>query len=288
MSNSRQNEKNRTEPSTLYLVATPIGNLDDISARALKVLSEVDFIAAEDTRNTAKLLSFFEIKKPLVSYHEHNKAQRGPEIVAKLSEGQSCALVSDAGMPAISDPGEDLVRLCHNANIKVSCIPGASAVVTAVALSGLSSRRFVFEGFLEGKASEQRKRLEEIAHEKRTLVIYEAPHNIDATLKLIYDVFGDRRITLCRELTKINEEITRSTLCEASKLYEIEKPRGEFVLVIEGATESNDGAFWKELDIKAHVDYYINCGLSKMDAIKQTAKDRGVSKNEIYKQVAVK
>lgn len=279
-------EKNKIEPSTLYIVATPIGNLDDITLRALKVLSECDFIAAEDTRVTSKLLSAYEIKKPLVTYEEHSKRSAGEMILKRLKDGESCALVTDAGTPAISDPGEDLVRLCAENDVNVVAIPGACAAVNALALSGLSTRYFVFEGFIQGKDGEKKERLNLLSAEDRTIIFYEAPHRLTDTLKMMSDAFGeDRKISLCRELTKKNEEVVRTTLGQALKRYENEAPRGEFVLVVDGRKESTD-AFWIDLSIAEHVSYYIDkMGLDKMSAIKAVAKDRGVPKNSIYKEM---
>lgn len=281
-------EKNRVEKGTLYLVATPIGNLSDLSPRAVKVLSEVDFLAAEDTRNTAKLLSCFDIRKPMVSYFEHNKRERGEVIAERIAAGESCALVTDAGTPAISDPGEDLVALCAARGIPVSSIPGPVASVTALTLSGLPTGRFCFEGFLSVNKTERRGRLEELKREKRTMLFHEAPHKLRATLADFCAAFGEgRRIALCRELTKRNEEVLRMTLGEAAAYYGTTEPRGEYVLVVEGAPEraEADGAFWAEMDVPAHVAFYQSQGMSKMEAIKQTARDRGVQKNEIYRQV---
>lgn len=279
-------EKNKILPGVLYLVATPIGNLSDISERALKTLSEVDYIAAEDTRNTLKMLTCFGISKPLVSYFEHNKKERGESILASLKDGKAWALVTDAGTPAISDPGEDLVRLCAQEGITVTLVPGASAVINALALSALSARRFVYEGFLEGKKKEKSEYLNFMKNEKRTMVFYESPHNLQETLGLMAEAFGnDRKIALCRELTKLNEEVMRVSLSEAVSYYEEHAPRGEYVLVVEGAPESHDGEFWVNMTVNQHVDHYIDLGLSKMDAIKQTAKDRGVPKGVIYKEM---
>lgn len=279
-------EKNKVEPKTLYLVATPIGNLDDITLRALKVLRECDFIAAEDTRVTAKLLSAYEIKKPLMTYEEHTKRSAGEIILRRLQGGESCALVTDAGTPAISDPGEDLVRLCAENGVKVVSIPGACAAVNALALSALSTKRFAFEGFISGKDSEKKERLSSLAGDDRTLIFYEAPHRLTETLALMKDAFGgERKISLCRELTKKNEEIIRTTLSGAIKLYESEAPRGEYVLVLDGRTESKDD-FWRELSIPEHVNYYVEkMNLDKMSAIKAVAKDRGVPKNAVYKEM---
>lgn len=278
-------EKNKVVGGTLYLVATPIGNLSDLSARALKVLSEVDLIAAEDTRNTLRLLTYFGISKPVVSYYEYNKAEKGEYILNRLKSGESCALVTDAGTPAISDPGEDMVRLCAENNIPVTSIPGCCAAVTALSLSALSTSRFVFEGFLQGSKSEKKSRLEELSILKQTVILYEAPHRLRETLAVLYECFGERKIALCRELTKINEEIMRTTLSEAIKHYEKNDPRGEYVLVIEGASEKKDDAFWKDMSVREHVEYYIKLGNEKMAAIKLAAKDRGVGKNSIYKEM---
>lgn len=276
-------EKNKIEPGVLYLVATPIGNLADLSERAVKVLANVDFIAAEDTRNTAKLLSYLNISKPMVSYYQHNRTERGEVICKRLSEGESCALVTDAGTPAISDPGEDLVRLCAEKNIKVTFVPGACAAIAALALSGLFTGRFAFEGFVSGAKGERRKRLDELKNDDRTLIFYEAPHHLLNTLKDFYTVFGDRKISLCRELTKLNEEIIRTTLSAAVEYYTQNSPRGEYVLVIEGGEKKKDD-FWVSLTPIEHVDFYINQGMDKNSAIKAAASDRSVQKNEIYKE----
>jgi len=280
-------EKNRTEARTLYLVATPIGNLSDLSDRARKVLSECDFIAAEDTRNTAKLLSCYGIRGELVSYHEHNRAERGPRIRDRIAAGESCALVTDAGMPAISDPGEDLVRLCADAGIRVSVIPGCCAAVSALALSGLPTRRFVFEGFLSAVRGERLTRLGELRDESRTLIFYEAPHKLKRTLSDMADALGaPRRIALCRELTKRNEEVVRTTLGEAVCYYATHEPRGEYVLIVAGAEETaarkTDDPLLAETPAD-HVAHYEQTGLSRMDAIKAAAKDRGISKSELYR-----
>ena len=281
-------EKNQIQPSTLYLVATPIGNLSDLSERAIKVLSEVDFIAAEDTRNTGHLLSYLHIQKPLVSYHEHNKRERGESICDRLQAGESCALVTDAGTPAISDPGEDLVALCAERGIAVTSIPGCCAGITALTLSGLPTGRFTFEGFLSVNKSDRKKHLDSLVSEPRTMIFHEAPHKLKTTLSDLRDTFGDtRRISLCRELTKLNEEVLRLTLAEAVAYYEENPPRGEYVLVVEGAGEgSADGeAFWSDMTIPDHVAHYMEQGMTKKDAIKAAAKDRGVPKNQVYQQV---
>ena len=278
-------EKNKTMPRTLYLVATPIGNLADISERALKVLSETDFVAAEDTRNTQKLLSYFGIKKPLISYHEHNKAECGERICERLISGESCALVTDAGTPAISDPGADLVKLCAEKNITVTSLPGACASIVALTLSALPTERFCFEGFLPVQNKERKKRLEALSAEYRTMLFHEAPHKLRTTLEDLSVAFGgDRRITLCRELTKLNEEVIRTTLAGAVEIYAEREPKGEYVLVIEGADEEKiNKAPETDMTIEEQVEYYITNGMSKMDAIKATAKSRGIPKNDVYK-----
>ncbi len=271
----------------MYLVATPIGNLADLSERAIKVLSEVDFIAAEDTRNSMRLLSHLGISKPMVSYFEHNKRERGEQIADRLAGGESCALITDAGTPAISDPGEDMVALCASRGIRVSSIPGPVASITALTLSGLPTGRFTFEGFLSVNKAERRERLTELATERRTMLFHEAPHKLRATLADFCATFGaDRRIAICRELTKLNEEILRTTLSDAVAYHETHEPRGEYVLVVEGASESTaPTAFWNGMDIPSHVNHYISEGLSKMDAIKKVAKDRGLPKNKVYQQM---
>ncbi len=283
-------EKNKIEPRTLYLVATPIGNLADLSARALKVLSGVDFIAAEDTRNSAKLLACFDIHRPLVSYFEHNKRQRGEEIVAKLEAGQSCALITDAGTPAISDPGEDLVRLCGERGIRVISVPGCCAAITALTLSGLPTGRFVFEGFLSTQKSERRARLDFLKTEERTIIYYEAPHKLRATLDDFAAAFGDDRpISLCRELTKRNEEAMRVTVGEAVSYYKEHDPRGEYVLIVGGCphAEVQAQADWASMTPAEHVAAYMaeHPEAKKLDAIKAVAKLRGVPRNEIYQAV---
>lgn len=281
-----ENEKNKIEKGMLYLVATPIGNLADLSERAIKVLSEVDFIAAEDTRNSMKLLSYLGIQKPMVSYFEHNKRERGQIIADRLKAGESCALITDAGTPAISDPGEDIVALCAELSIPVTSIPGACAGIVALTLSGLQTGRFCFEGFLSANKGERRERLSELENEKRTMIFHEAPHKLIATLADMKNTFGgERRISLCRELTKKNEEVLRFTLDSAVDYYNENAPRGEYVLIVEGCTKAkNSESFFENMSIEEHVNFYINNGLSKMDAIKSCAKDRGVHKNIIYKE----
>ncbi len=281
-------EKNQICKSTLYLVATPIGNLADLSERAVKTLQEVDFIAAEDTRNTGHLLAYFGIQKPLVSYYEHNKRERGEIICARLEAGESCALVTDAGTPAISDPGEDLVALCAERGVTVTAVPGCSAGITALTLSGLPTGRFCFEGFLSVNKAERHKHLESLVHEQRTMIFHEAPHKLKNTLNDLSATFGkERRISLCRELTKLNEEVLRMTLGEAISYYEVNQPRGEYVLVVEGAPKNvtAESPFWTTLTIPSHVAHYMEQGLTKKEAIKATAKDRALPKNEVYQAV---
>ena len=279
-------EKNKIEGGTLYLVATPIGNLADLSERAVKVLSEVDFVAAEDTRNSMRLLSYLGVSKPMVSYFEHNKRERGEEIAARLLGGESCALVTDAGTPAISDPGEDMVALCAERGIPVCSVPGPCAAIVALTLSGLSTGRFCFEGFLSAVKTERRKQLAALSGERRTMVFHEAPHKLKGTLADLEKTFGgERRIALCREMTKKNEETLRMTLSEAVTYYEMNDPRGEYVLVVEGAPENAVTEDWSSLSIPDHVAQYVASGMSKMDAIKAVAKKRGVHKSVIYKEV---
>ena len=281
-----QTEKNRVEGGTLYLVATPIGNLGDLSDRAVKVLSEVTFIAAEDTRNSMRLLSHLGISKPMISYFEHNKRERGEHIVERLISGESCALITDAGTPAISDPGEDIVALCAERGIPVSSIPGPCAAIVALTLSGLPTGRFCFEGFLPVEKQARRTRLEQLSGEERTMIFHEAPHKLRTTLDDMTTAFGeDRRISLCRELTKLNEEAMRTTLGEAVAYYNANNPRGEYVLVVEGRPKNTAHVDWSGTDIAAHVESYIASGMSKKDAIKAVAQDRGVHKSVIYKEI---
>lgn len=275
-------EKNEILGGTLYLVATPVGNLADISERAVKVLSEVNFIAAEDTRNTGLLLSKLGIQKNMISYFEHNKRERGEIIVKRLEDGESCALVTDAGTPAISDPGEDLVKLCAERNIPVTSVPGACAAILALTLSALSTGRFVFEGFVSTSKAERRERFSQLAKDERTVIIYEAPHKLRTTLDDLYEYFGDRRITLCRELTKLNEEVIRTTISKAVEKYKSTDPRGEYVLVIEGTTVSDEVDYPD--DVTEHVNKLIGEGLDRMSAMKKAARERGISKSDVYKQ----
>ena len=284
-------EKNKTEGGTLYIVATPIGNLADISERALKVLSEVSFIAAEDTRNSLRMLTHFGISKPLISYHEHNKRDKGEEIISRLINGESCALITDAGTPAISDPGDDLVRLCAQNNVPVTSVPGACAMITALTLSALSTSRFVFEGFLPVPKKERKERLDVLAREERTFILHEAPHKLKTTLNDLRNTLGgDRRLAICRELTKLNEEVCRTTLDGACEIYSHTEPRGEYVLVIEGGTvvtKVKDSAF-ENMSPEQVVEFYTNQGISKSDAIKAAAKALGITRNQLYSSLIEK
>lgn len=265
----------------LYVVGTPIGNLGDMSPRAVETLASVDFIAAEDTRVSLKLLNHFEIKKPLISYFEHNRKEKGELIAERILGGESCALVTDAGMPAVSDPGEDLVALCHERGVTVNVVPGPSAFVAAIALSGLPVSRFTFEGFLSMNKTSRREHLNDIRYEKRTLVFYEAPHKLLATLKDLYKVLGERRIAIVREITKIHEEVIRTTLSEAIDKYENEAPRGEYVLVIEGKQETDSEITLDDAISLAR--HYLSEGMSISMAAKQAAKETGIKKGDIYK-----
>lgn len=283
MNNATEIER-EAEKSTLYIVATPIGNLSDMTERGKKILSEVDFIAAEDTRVSGKLLSLYGIKKPIVNYFEHNKVEMGEKIAERLKSGECCALITDAGTPAISDPGEDLAALCHENNIRVVPIPGASAAVAALSASGMPSRRFVFQGFLPVDKQEMREVLEDCKIEKHTMIFYEAPHRLKRTLDTFYSAFGQRNICICREITKLHEEIFRTTLHEAISLYAEKEPRGEYVIIIEG-TGNSVPEIDLSVSVKDSVNAYIKGGMSKMDAIKKVAKERGVPKNDIYKEM---
>lgn len=270
---------------TLYLVPTPIGNLGDISPRAKKTLAEADFIAAEDTRVSLKLLNHLELKKPLVSYYEHNKNESGPRIVERLLAGESCALVTDAGSPAISDPGEDLVALCAKAGVCVCAIPGPCAAVTALSVSGLPTGRFCFEGFLSTNKKSRREHLDSLKSERRTMIFYEAPHKLQNTLKDLTDAFGpERRISLCRELTKLHEQILRMTLGEAIAYYTENDPRGEYVLILDGAAETSEEALTLEDAVSLALER-IASGASKKDAVRKVALETGFPKNALYDAV---
>ncbi|MBQ6065240.1 MAG: 16S rRNA (cytidine(1402)-2'-O)-methyltransferase [Clostridia bacterium] len=270
-------------PGTLYIVGTPIGNLGDFSPRAEQTLREVDFIAAEDTRVTVKILNHFDIKTKLVSYHEHNRLEKGPSIVERLLNGENCALVTDAGMPAISDPGQDLVRLCHESGIPVVTVPGPSAVITALALSGLEVSRFTFEGFLSVNKPSRKKHLEEIRDERRTMVFYEAPHKLAATLRDLHETLGDRRIAIVKELTKIHESVERTTLAEADGKYDGVKLKGEFVIIIEAKTEEERQAEAPRTDPAALARQFLAEGLSVNEAAKRAAKETGTKKSDVYR-----
>ncbi len=273
---------------TLYLCATPIGNLEDITVRVLRMLKEVDVIAAEDTRNTLKLLNHYDIKTPMTSYHEHNKAGKGEHLVERLLKGENIALVSDAGMPGISDPGADLVKLCHEKQIPVTVAPGASASVVALVLSGMDTRRFVFEGFLPYDKKERRAVLASMEKEHRTMIFYEAPHRLLATLEELSAVFSlDREVATVRELTKKFEEVRRDTFGGHLAYYKENPPKGEFVLVVQGFSLEEQRKVeiesWESISIRQHMEHYLQKGMSEKDAMKQTAKDRGVSKRDIYR-----
>ena len=270
----------------LYLCATPIGNLEDMTFRVIRTLKEADLIAAEDTRNSIRLLNHFEIRTPMTSYHEYNKFEKGRKLVEKLLDGQNIALITDAGTPGISDPGEELVRMCCEAGIKVTSLPGASACITALTISGLSTRRFAFEAFLPTDKKEREWVLEELEGEFRTIILYEAPHRLVKTLKLLLERLGNRRITVCRELTKKYETAFTTTLEEAALYYGEHEPKGECVLVVEGRSRSEavreEQEKWEEMSIEAHMEYYTSRGMAKKEAMKTVAKDRGVQKREIY------
>ncbi|MBO5459885.1 MAG: 16S rRNA (cytidine(1402)-2'-O)-methyltransferase [Lachnospira sp.] len=271
----------------LYLCATPIGNLEDITYRVLRILKEVDLIAAEDTRNSIKLLNHFDIKTPMTSYHEYNKVEKAKVLVEKMLNGTTVALITDAGTPGISDPGEELVRQCHEAGVKVTSLPGPAACITALTMSGRATRRFAFEAFLPSDKQERREILSELENETRTIILYEAPHRLLKTLKELMEVLGqDRKLTICKELTKRYENTFLTTFGEAAAFYEENEPRGEYVLVIEGKSrkeiKSEQQAQWETMSVEAHVEMYIKQGMDKKEAMKAAAKDRGVSKRDIY------
>ena len=271
---------------TLYLCATPIGNLEDMTFRVIRTLKEVDLIAAEDTRNSIKLLNHFEIQTPMTSYHEYNKYEKGRKLVEKLLEGQNIALITDAGTPGISDPGEELVKMCYESGIPVTSLPGAAACITALTISGLSTRRFAFEAFLPSDKKEREQILKEMETETRTMIVYEAPHRLVKTLKLFLERLGNRKITVCRELTKRHETALAVTLEEAVAHYEANPPKGECVLVIEGKSREvareEERKQWEEMTIEDHMEVYTKQGMDKKSAMKAVAKDRGVSKRDIY------
>ena len=272
---------------TLYLCATPIGNLEDITYRVLRTLKEVDLIAAEDTRNSIRLLNHFEIKTPMTSYHEYNKIDKAYQLVAKMREGKNIALITDAGTPGSSDPGEDIVRICYEEGIPVTSLPGAAACITALTMSGLPTRRFAFEAFLPKDKKEHQAVLEELKTETRTIIIYEAPHHLVRTLQELHDTLGgDRRLTICRELTKRHEEKLQMTLADSLSYYEVNEPRGEYVLIIAGRSreemKKEEQAGWEALSLEEHMAHYESQGIDRKEAMKRVAKDRGVSKRDIY------
>lgn len=271
---------------TLYLCATPIGNLQDMTPRVVETLREVDVIAAEDTRNSIKLLNHFEIKTPMTSYHEYNKIEKAEQLVSQLLSGKNIALITDAGTPAISDPGEVLVAKCQEAGVPVTSLPGCCACITALTLSGLPTRRFCFEGFLPSDKKEKKFILDELQNETRTIIMYEAPHHLKRTLKELYDTLGQKKITLCRELTKKFETVFLTTLKDALAYYEENEPKGEYVLVLEGKNRKelllSEQAKWDEMSIEEHMALYENQGIDRKSAMKMVAADRGVSKRDIY------
>ena len=279
-------------PGMLYLCATPIGNLGDMTQRVIETLRSVDLIAAEDTRNSIKLLNHFEIKTSMTSYHEYNKVEKADYLVGLMRQGKNVALITDAGTPAISDPGEVLVAKCHEAGITVTSLPGAAACITALTLSGLGTRRFCFEAFLPADKKERAEILEELREESRTIILYEAPHHLVKTLQELNEVMGNRRLTLCRELTKKFETVLPTTIEKALCMYESEEPRGEYVLVLEGKSleqkRQERQASWESMSIEEHMEYYEKEGMDEKSAMKQVAKDRGVPKREIYQYLLSK
>ena len=270
----------------LYLCATPIGNLGDMTPRVVETLQMVDVIAAEDTRNSIRLLNHFDIHTPMTSYHEYNKVEKAVTLIGQMNQGKNVALITDAGTPAISDPGEVLVRMCHEAGIVVTSLPGAAACITALTLSGLSTRRFCFEGFLPSDRKEKKDILEDLKKESRTIVLYEAPHHLVRTLDDLYEVLGNRRLTICRELTKKFEEVMPTTIQDARTIYGTDEPRGEYVLVVEGkslaAFKKEQEQGWQEIPIEEHMKQYEAQGLERKEAMKKVAKDRGISRREVY------
>lgn len=270
----------------LYLCATPIGNLEDITYRVVRTLGEVDLIAAEDTRNSIKLLNHFNIKTPMTSYHEHNKIEKGKVLVQKLREGMQIALITDAGTPGISDPGEELVKMCYEAGIEVTSLPGAAACITALTLSGLETRRFAFEAFLPTDKKERQAVLSELMNETRTIILYEAPHRLTKTLEELFLILGNRRVTVCRELTKKYETAFATRLEDALEHYKKEEPKGECVLVIEGKSRKElrqeEINKWEEISLEEHMEYYESRGIDRKEAMKKVAKDRGITKREVY------
>lgn len=276
-------------PGTLYLCATPIGNLEDITLRCIRILKEVDLIAAEDTRNSIKLLNHFEIKTPMTSYHEYNKIEKGRKLVELLLKGEDIALITDAGTPGISDPGEELVKMCREAGVIVTALPGAAACVMALTISGLPTRRFAFEAFLPMDKKERQAVLEEMQSETRTIVLYEAPHRLVRTLEVLLDSLGNRRVSICRELTKKHETVYAATTEEALLYYREHEPKGECVIVVEGKSREQiralERARWEEMSVEEHMEHYLEKGLDRKEAMKQVARDLGVGKREIYQKL---
>ncbi len=272
---------------TLYVCGTPIGNMEDITLRVLRTLGEVDLIAAEDTRQSVKLLNHYDIKTPLTSYHEHNKDEKGKSLLAQLMSGKSIALVSDAGMPGISDPGEDLIRLCRENNIPVTVVPGATAAVTALVLSGFPTRNYIFEGFLPSNKRARSKVIERLKIQTATIIIYEAPHHLKKTLDELADALGDRPAAAVKELTKRYESVNKSSLCELARYYAENEPRGEFVVIIEGAEDKEEIISANQMSIEEHFKMYTDKGLDEKEAMKAVAKDRGIGKREVYNRVKI-
>ncbi len=273
----------------LYLCATPIGNLEDMTFRCIRTLKEVDLIAAEDTRNSIKLLNHFEIKTPMTSYHEYNKIEKGHRLVERLLNGENIALITDAGTPGISDPGEELVKMCQEAGVTVTAIPGAAACITALTISGLPTRRFAFEAFLPTDKKERQMILDGLKEETRTIILYEAPHRLVKTLKLLEETLGNRRISICRELTKRHETVFATTIADALSHYEVNEPKGECVMVIEGKSFEEiieqEQARWEEMSLEEHMAHYESQGIDHKEAMKRVAKDRGISKRDVYKSL---
>ena len=287
-----KNRRERAMAGTLYLCATPIGNLEDITFRVLRTLKEVDLIAAEDTRHSIKLLNHFDIKTPMTSYHEYNKVDKARYLMGQLEEGVDIALITDAGTPGISDPGEELVRQCYEAGIQVTSLPGPAACITALTMSGLSTRRFCFEAFLPSEKGDKKERariLEELRQETRTIIVYEAPHHLVRTLEDLYKVLGDRNITICRELTKKYETAYRTTFRDALEHYHEEEPKGECVIVIEGKhleeLRKEQISRWEEMEIQEHLAFYTDQGMDRKEAMKAVARDRGITKRDVYQQL---
>lgn len=274
---------------TLYLCATPIGNLEDMTFRAIRILKEADLIAAEDTRNSIKLLNHFEIKTPMTSYHEYNKIEKGKKLVERLKEGADIALITDAGTPGISDPGEELVKMCREEGISVTSVPGACACITALTISGLPTRRFAFEAFLPADKKEKKRILEELRQETRTIILYEAPHRLVRTLAELEEYLGDRKVSVCRELTKRHETVFQTTLHEAGLFYRTNAPKGECVVILEGkhpdTIRQEEQEKWEEMSVEEHMEVYLSKGMEKKEAMKKVAKDRGISKREIYQML---